>query len=191
VSLGEAMRDGELMLEPLAEAHREPLRAACAEDPEIWAIYPMCFFGEHFDPAFDKCLRPGSFGFAVLLADDLLGMSSYLDVEPKHGSVQIGRTYFVPRVRGTGINGRVKRLMLDRAFASGFHRAEFKVDTRNSRSMAAIEKIGAVREGTLRKNLVTWTGYQRDTAVYSILTEEWARLRGEPRPPEECSKEVM
>jgi RimJ/RimL family protein N-acetyltransferase len=104
-------------------------------------------------------------------------MSSYLDIEPKHGSVQIGRTFFVPRVRGTGINERVKRLMLDRAFGSGFHRAEFKVDTRNGRSMAAIEKLGAVREGTLRKNLVTWTGFQRDTAVYSILAEEWDRLR--------------
>jgi RimJ/RimL family protein N-acetyltransferase len=171
------MSDAELSLEPLAEAHREPLRAACAEDPDIWAIYPMCFYGERFDPAFDKCLRPGSTGFAISLGDDLVGMSSYLDIEPKHGSVQIGRTYFVPRVRGSGINARVKRLMLDRAFASGFERAEFKVDTRNARSMAAIEKLGAVREGTLRQNLITWTGYRRDTAVYSILAREWERLR--------------
>jgi RimJ/RimL family protein N-acetyltransferase len=178
VTLADPMQDGEVRLEPLAEAHREPLRSACAEDPDIWAIYPMSFFGEHFDPAFDKCLRGGSAGFAILSGSDLVGMSSYLDIEPKHGSVQIGRTYFVPRVRGSGINGIVKRLMLDRAFASGFHRAEFKVDTRNGRSMAAIEKLGAVREGTLRKNLVTWTGYQRDTAVYSILADEWERLRG-------------
>jgi RimJ/RimL family protein N-acetyltransferase len=79
----------------------------------------------------------------------------------------------VPRVRGTGINARVKRLMIDRAIACGFHRIEFKVDTRNGRSMAAIAKLGAVNEGILRKNLVTWTGYRRDTAVYSILAEEW------------------
>ncbi len=177
MNLADPMRDGDVRLEPLAEAHREPLRRACAEDPDVWAIYPMCFFGEHFDPAFDKCLRPGSVAFAVHSGDELVGMSSYLDVEPKHGSVQIGRTYFAPRMRGTGFNGRVKRLMLERAYAAGFHRVEFKVDTRNGRSMAAIEKLGAVREGTLRKNLVTWTGYQRDTAVYSILADEWERLR--------------
>ena len=177
MNLADPMEDGEVRLEPMEERHREPLRRACAEDPDIWAIYPMRFFGEHFDPAFNKCLRPGSVAFAVFSGDDLVGMSSYLDVEPKHGSVQIGRTYFAPRLRGTGFNAQVKRLMLDRAFAAGFRRAEFKVDTRNGRSMAAIAKLGAVHEGTLRKNLVTWTGYMRDTAVYSILSEEWERLR--------------
>ncbi len=178
MSLAAPMADGEVRLEPLAEAHREPLRRACAEDPDIWAIYPMSFFGEAYDGAFDKCLRPGNTaGFAVYLRNELVGMSSYLDVEAKHGSVQIGRTYFVPRLRGTGFNARVKRLMLDRAFESGFRRAEFKVDTRNARSMAAILKLGAIQEGTLRKNLVTWTGYVRDTAVYSILTDEWPALR--------------
>ncbi len=177
MNLADPMIDGEVRLEPLAETHREPLRQACAEDPDIWQIYPMCFFGAHFDPAFDKAVRLGSVGFAILQGGNLVGMSSYLDIEPKHGSVQIGRTYFAPRVRGSGINRIVKRLMLDRAFASGFHRVEFKVDTRNGRSMAAIAKLGAVHEGTLRKNLVTWTGYQRDTAVYSILADEWERLR--------------
>jgi RimJ/RimL family protein N-acetyltransferase len=138
----------------------------------------MSFIGGAYDAAFDKCLRPGNTaGFAVYLRNGLVGMSSYLDVEAKHGSVQIGRTYFVPRIRGTGFNAGVKRLMLDRAFDCGFRRAEFKVDTRNARSMAAILKLGAVHEGTLRKNLVTWTGYVRDTAVYSILADEWPALR--------------
>ena len=178
MNLADPMEDGEVRLEPLVEGHREPLRSACGEDPDIWQIYPMSFFGEHFDPAFEKCLRPGSVGFAILQRGELVGMSSYLDIEPKHGSVQIGRTYFVPRVRGSGLNAAVKRLMLARAYAAGFHRVEFKVDTRNGRSMAAIEKLGAVREGTLRKNLVTWTGYQRDTAVYSILREEWEARSG-------------
>jgi RimJ/RimL family protein N-acetyltransferase len=178
VNLASPMADGDVRLEPLTEAHREPLRRACAEDPDIWQIYPMSFFGDGFDPAFDKCLRPGnSTGFAAFLHDEMVGMSSYLDIETKHGSVQIGRTFFVPRVRGSGLNRRVKQLMLERAFATGFRRAEFKVDTRNGRSMAAIEKLGAVREGTLRKNLVTWTGYIRDTAVYSILADEWPALK--------------
>ena len=178
MSLAAPMAEGEVRLEPLREEHREPLRRACAEDPEIWQIYPMSFFGDAFDAAFVKCLRPGNTsGLAAFLNDDLAGMSSYLDIEEKHGSVQIGRTYFIPSVRGTGFNRRVKRLMLDRAFASGFRRAEFKVDTRNRRSIAAIEKLGATYEGTLRKNLITWTGYVRDTAVYSILADEWPALK--------------
>ena len=173
MNLADPMQEGEVRLEPLQERHREELRRVCAEDPDIWAIYPMCFYGDRFDQAFDKCLRPGSVAFAVYSHGDLAGMSSYLDVEPKHGSVQIGRTYFAPRFRGTGFNAAVKRLMLDRAFGAGFRRAEFKIDTRNRRSMAAVEKLGAIAEGTLRKNLITWTGYVRDTAVYSILAEEW------------------
>ncbi len=173
MTLAAPMAEGELRLEPLAEAHREPLRRACAKDPAIWTIYPMSFGGEHFDASFDKCLRGDTVPFAILLGGELVGMSSYLDVAAKHGSVQIGRTYFVPRVRGSGVNARVKRLMLSRAFASGFRRVEFKVDTRNGRSMAAIAKMGAVHEGVLRRNLVTWTGFVRDTAVYSILADEW------------------
>ena len=178
MSLAAPMAEGEVRLEPLREEHREALRRACAEDPDIWQIYPMSFIGDDFDPAFDKCLRSGNTAaLAALLGSDVAGMSSYLDIETKHGSVQIGRTYFVPRVRGTGFNARVKRLMIDRAFASGFRRVEFKVDTRNARSMAAIMKLGAVHEGVLRKNLVTWTGYARDTAVYSILADEWPALK--------------
>ncbi len=178
MTLAAPMAGGEVRLEPLREEHREALRQACAEDPDIWQIYPMSFIGEAFDPAFDKCLRPGNtVPFAVFLGADLAGMSSYLDIETKHGSVQIGRTYFVPRLRGTGFNAAVKRLMIDRAFASGFRRVEFKVDTRNGRSMAAIAKLGAVHEGVLRKNLITWTGYVRDTAIYSILPDEWPALK--------------
>ncbi len=172
------MRDGELHLGLLDEEHREPLRAACAEDPAIWEIYPYSFFGEHFDAAFDSCLgRTREQAFAVHENGSLVGMSSYLGVDEPNRVLEMGRTYFVPRVRGTGLNRRVKQLMLDRAFASGFTRVEFRVDTRNGRSMAAVEKLGAVREGTLRRNRITWTGHVRDTAVFAILADEWQPAR--------------
>jgi RimJ/RimL family protein N-acetyltransferase len=167
------MRDGTIRLEPLGEEHREPLRAACAEDPDIWHIYPCSFLGEHFDAAFESCLgRPRERGFAAFDDGSLVGMTSYLGIDEGQHVLEIGRTYFAPRVRGTGFNGRVKRLMLDRAFGAGYTRVEFRIDTRNSRSMAAVEKLGAVREGTLRRNRVTWTGYVRDTAIYAILADE-------------------
>ncbi len=85
----------------------------------------------------------------------------------------IGGTYIEPSVRGTGFNATMKWLMIDHAFAQGFWRTEFTIVTRNVRSIAAVEKMGAVREGTMRKNRVTWTGYVRDTALFSILKDEW------------------
>jgi len=63
--------------------------------------------------------------------------------------------------------------MIDRAFACGFTRIEIRVDTRNSRSMAAVLKLGATHEGTLRRNRITWTGYVRDTAIFGLLKDEW------------------
>lgn len=179
MSLAAPMSDGEISIEPLAQQHREALRAACAEDAEIWQIYPVSFAGDAFDDAFEACLgQAGQASFAILLANQLVGMSSYLGIDRANRALEIGRTYIAPHVRGTGLNGRVKRLMLIRAFAEGFMRVEFRVDTRNGRSMAALEKLGAVREGTLRRNRVTWTGFTRDTAVYSLLADEWRDSSG-------------
>ena len=64
-------------------------------------------------------------------------------------------------------------VMLEHAFASGALRVQFRVDTRNKRSQAAVAKLGAVREGVLRRDRLTWTGYVRDTVVFSILDHEW------------------
>jgi RimJ/RimL family protein N-acetyltransferase len=179
MSLAGPMAEGELSLEPLTEAHREPLRIACAADPEIWEIYPSSYFGEHFDRSFQSCLAPGPhIPFAIFQQGTLVGMSSFLAVDEGNRSVEIGRTYVVPEVRGGGLNGRVKQLMLARAFGAGLTRVEFRIDTRNARSMAAVEKLGAVREGKLRRNRITLTGYMRDTAVYSILVDEWRFTAG-------------
>ena len=60
---------------------------------------------------------------------------------------------------------------------TGFSRVEFRVDGRNARSQAAMTKLGAVREGTLRKDVPIWNGYVRDTVVYSILRDEWRKDR--------------
>ena len=87
--------------------------------------------------------------------------------------MEIGGTYIEPSMRGTGFNDAMKTLMIDHAFASGFRRIEFRVDTRNQRSAAAVRKLGAQLDGTLRKNVVTWTGYVRDTYVFSIFKDEW------------------
>jgi RimJ/RimL family protein N-acetyltransferase len=174
VTLADPMQEGELRLEPLAEHHRAALKAACAEDHEIWAIYASSYDPDHFDASFDLILaRPSWRAFAIFLGERLVGMSCFLGIEPERGVLEIGNTYYAPGVRGTGLNERVKRLMLERAFGSGFRRVEFRVDSRNKRSQAAMAKIGGVREGVLRQDRVTWTGHVRDTILFSILADEW------------------
>jgi RimJ/RimL family protein N-acetyltransferase len=76
-------------------------------------------------------------------------------------------------MRGTGFNRRIKDLMLNRAYRCGFRRIEFRVDARNTRSQAALAKLGAVREGVLRADRITWTGHVRDTVLFSVLAHEW------------------
>ncbi|HEX7819421.1 MAG TPA: GNAT family protein [Sphingobium sp.] len=177
--LAEAMADGDVRLLPFLAEHRDPLRAACAKDAAIWDIYPVNMLGEGLDEKIARFHGGGWVGFALFQDDTLVGTTSYMNVDAANGSVEIGGTYIEPSVRGGDFNRRIKRLMLDRAFDAGFRRVQFNVDTRNSRSMAALLKLGAVQEGVLRRHRVTWTGYVRDTAVFAILADEW-REQGSP-----------
>ncbi|WP_328805066.1 GNAT family N-acetyltransferase [Parasphingopyxis marina] len=178
--LATALHDGPVSLVPFDDRYREGLRAACAADTEIWEIYPFSMAGEHFDTALERVLafhRTDSWVPMIALGreDEVVGMSSYIGPDGTHGVVEIGGTYIVPALRGTGYNYTMKRLMIDHAVTCGFTRIEFRVDTRNKRSMAAVLKLGATHEGTLRKNRITWTGYVRDTAVFGLLADEWTK----------------
>jgi RimJ/RimL family protein N-acetyltransferase len=170
------MEEGDLRLEPLAKAHRADLKAACSADPEIWTIYAISYDPEHFDASFDALLvRSNGRAFAISLDGSLVGMSCYIGVDTQRGVLEIGNTYYVPGLRGTGLNRRVKDLMIGGAIDCGFRRIEFRVDSRNARSQGAMAKLGAVREGVIRAERITWTGHVRDTVLFSILADEWAR----------------
>ena len=173
--LAAVLEEGPVRLEPFAAHHMEPLRAACAEDQDIWKIYPVNMLDDGFDQAMAQFHKFDSWvQFAAIDArtNTLVGMTNYINPD-QFGVVEIGGTYIRPAARATEFNGLMKRLLINHAFAHGFHRIEFRVDTRNVRSMAAVLKLGAVHEGTLRKNRVTWTGYIRDTAVFGLLKTEW------------------
>ena len=171
----EAPMAGEGCRAMLFDEHwRAPLKAACAEDLEIWPIYSISFDPDYFDESIDlfsKAKRNRT--FVLFEGDELAGMSSFLGIEEGRGVLEIGGTYYRPKFRGTGFNRRVKDMMLRRAFDCGFRRIEFRVDDRNKRSQAAMAKLGAVREGLLRADRVTWTGHVRDTVLFSILKDEW------------------
>ena len=158
------------------EQWREPLKAACAEDSEIWQIYANNFGPDGFGASIDLYVgNPRNRTFVLFEGDELAGMSSYLGIDEARGVLEIGGTYYRPHLRGTGFNRRVKNMMLRRAFDCGFRRVEFRVDARNQRSQAAMAKLGAEREGVMRADRITWTGHVRDTVLFSILKDEWER----------------
>ena len=168
------MEEGDLCLVPFRAEHVEPLLEACARDMDIWEIYPVNMLDADAEATLERFRgEQGWVRFTVLLDGAVIGTTSYINPDPANGTVMIGGTYIEPSARGTGANRRMKELMIDHAIGCGFWRIEFTVDTRNERSMAAMEKLGAQREGILRKNRVTWTGYVRDTALYAILADEW------------------
>ncbi|WP_353227179.1 GNAT family protein [Novosphingobium sp.] len=171
-----ALSEGDLALVPLAAEHREGLRAACAADDEIWQVYPFNYRGADFDPQFDRLIGGGPQRrcFAVLHDRALVGMTAWIDAGQPGWAIEIGNSYIVPALRGTGFNRRMKQLLIDHAFACGLERVVFKVDQRNARSQAAVIKLGATREGVLRHERKTWTGWVRDTVVFSLLRSEWA-----------------
>jgi RimJ/RimL family protein N-acetyltransferase len=160
--------------ELFTEAHRETLKAACAEDGDIWQLYANNFGPDGFDASIDLYVgNPRNRTFVLFDGDELAGMSSFLGIDEGRGVLEIGGTYYRPHLRGTGFNRRVKSMMLERAFSAGFRRVEFRVDRRNGRSQAAMKKLGAVREGVMRADRITWTGHVRDTVLFAILKAEW------------------
>ncbi|HEX8446399.1 MAG TPA: GNAT family protein [Sphingomonas sp.] len=167
---------GALHLEQLDDRHRDALRALCPADDPVWAIFPSSYAPDRFDASF-AALRadPGRRPFALFADGTMVGMSGYLNIDAANHVIEIGGTYLTPAARGTGLNRPIKDALIGRAFAAGFNRVEFRIDVRNTRSIAAVEKLGAVREGVLRKQRITWTGHVRDTAVYAILADEWPR----------------
>jgi RimJ/RimL family protein N-acetyltransferase len=160
--------------QPFSEIHRASLKAACAEDRDIWAIYANNFGPDGFDASIDHYLANSNNRTFVLFAgDELAGMSSFLGIDDGRQVLEIGGTYYRPQIRGTGFNRKAKDMMLRRAFACGIRRVQFRVDSRNQRSQVAMIKIGAIREGLLRADRITWTGHVRDTVLFSVLAEEW------------------
>lgn len=112
------------------------------------------------------------------LAGRLIGSSSYLHVDGPNRRLEIGHTWYVESVRRTGVNTEAKLLLLHHAFETlGCVAVEFRTHFFNSRSRAAIERLGAKLDGILRSHQLLADGSRRDTVVYSILDIEWPAVR--------------
>jgi RimJ/RimL family protein N-acetyltransferase len=167
-------------LEPLREAHAPDLLAA-GEDPSVWTYLmeaPRSL--EQMRGLIERALQAQRSGrevpFAIIevATGKAIGSTRYEDILPAHRSLEIGWTWLGVPWQRTARNTQCKLMLLRHAFETlGAVRVQLKADTRNRRSCAAIERIGAVYEGTLRKHRILPDGYIRDSALYSIVRDEW------------------
>ena len=110
-------------------------------------------------------------------AGTVVGTTSLGDVDVVNERIHLGWTLYGSRWWGTAVNPECKLLLLGHAFDLGFGRVKIQTDAVNARSQAAIAKLGATREGVLRRHTRRADGSFRDTVVFSILRDEWPAVR--------------
>lgn len=172
-------------LEPLGPQHLTDLFQA-SRDPEIWEFLPTPWprtpeeLRGWYDSAQVVKSRGEEFPFAIidLETGKAVGSTRYLDLFPQHRRIEIGWTWLGRAYWRTALNTECKYLLLKYAFED-LHciRMQLKTDLRNERSQKAIERIGAMREGVLRKAVIVKDNYQRWSVYYSILDEEWPQVK--------------
>jgi RimJ/RimL family protein N-acetyltransferase len=107
-----------------------------------------------------------------------IGVTCYLDIRPRDRALEIGFTWLGKAHQGSRVNPECKYLLFRHAFDDQKAvRVQLKTDLRNIQSQRAIEKLGAVREGVLRKHMIRPDGYIRDTVLYSVTCDEWPAVR--------------
>ncbi len=170
-------------LEPYADVLREELSAALDVDPDSWNLLVGSAFGPAFDVWWASWSGQQAAGQATCFAvrdqatGRLVGTTALFEFQPKHHRLELGAIFYRPEARGGRINPACKRLLLGHAFEAGALRVEILTDALNLRSRAAIAKLGAVEEGTLRAHKMTHTGRLRDTALFSIIHTDWPSVR--------------
>src|SRR5688500_18312549 len=158
---------------------------AAAADPELWrsSLTPIAsvkFMQDDVDAALEAQRGGSALPFAALDASsgEVIGSTRFGNIDVANRHVEIGWTWLRRDRQRTACNTEAKYLMLRHAFDElGCIRVELKTDALNARSRAAILRIGAVEEGTLRAHLKTSMGRMRDSVYYSILDREWPAVR--------------
>lgn len=169
-------------LEPLRAEHAQGLYLQGQYAPD-WAWLPRSCFLDVADVRqwIDEALAaPSQVPFVMLdqRKGRTLGSTRYLNISVEHRRLEIGWTWLGREWQGTGVNAEAKYLLLEHAFEKlGCRRVEFKTDARNQRSLRALEKLGAVREGVLRKHMVAQGGEPRDSVYFSVVDDEWPGLK--------------
>lgn len=180
------LSDQGIRLEPLALAHEQGLRNAAA-DGELWRIRvtsvpePENTRG-YIETALKMREAGHRFAFAVVeeATGTVLGSTSFHDIIPEVKRVEIGYTWYARRVQRTHVNTTCKLLMMGHAFDTlGCHVVGWRTDNFNYASQAAIERLGAKKDGVIRGHALRRDGTIRDTVMYSLRAGEWPEVRAQ------------
>ena len=173
-------------LEPLTTLHADGLRAA-AMDGELWKLRITSVPEPHeVEDYIERAIemRPGRFAFAVIDSGSgqVIGTTSYHDIMPAVDRVEIGYTWYARSHQRTHVNTSCKLMLLTHAFETlGCAVVGLRTDNFNHASQAAIERLGAKRDGVLRHHALRRDGTVRDTVMYSIVRGEWAEIKAHLR----------
>lgn len=174
-----------VVLEPISEAHTQGLFAA-GRNHEDWRYLPIPEFTALEDAhrwveqALQLVAREMHYTFVLVHAKTgaVIGSSRYMNIRERDRGVEIGYSWLAREHQRTAANTEAKLLLLANAFERcGALRVELKTDSRNIRSQKAIERIGAKREGILRKHMIAQHDYVRDSVLYSIVDDEWPGIK--------------
>jgi RimJ/RimL family protein N-acetyltransferase len=173
-----------IRLEPMRRLHAPALLEA-GRDQAIWSWMPARpLTAESMDRWLEKAVQAESQGreypfVVVRLADNrVIGSTRYLDVQADDRAVEIGWTWYSPDTWGGVVNPEAKYLLMRHAF-DDWHaiRVALKTDVNNLHSQAAIKKLGARYEGTLRNQRIRPDGSYRDTVIFSVIESEWPTVK--------------
>lgn len=168
-------------LEPLDENdHFEGLASAIA-DGELWKLEVTTVpHPDDLGPYFEEAKRRTELGIDLPFATidgstgEVVGSTRFRQIEAAHHRVEVGATFIAASAQRTHINSAAKLLMMRHAFDTwGANRVEYLTDVLNDRSRAAIKRIGARPEGILRNHMLMPDGRIRNSAIYSVTSEEW------------------
>lgn len=179
------LENGRVRIEPLELRHIEFLKPIALKHSDLLKFSPPKFGTEEFLKAYvekNTALREQNLKYPFAIFDKeqnvYAGSSSFMNISVGDLRLEIGSTWLGKEFQRTGLNRNCKFLMMQYVFEDlKFERLEFKTDKRNLQSQKAIEQIGGVYEGALRSHTVMSDGFRRDTVYYSILKNEWPRLK--------------
>ena len=175
-----------IKLVPLALAHEAGLREAAA-DGELWNIRVTSVpepdqTRKYIDDALSMREAGNRFAFAVLdsASGAVLGSSSYHDILPAVKRLEIGYTWYAKRCQRTNVNTTAKLLLMTHAFETlGCNVVGWRTDNFNFASQAAIERLGARKDGVIRGHAMRRDGSIRDTVMYSLRSGEWPEVKAQ------------
>ncbi|SFL95103.1 Protein N-acetyltransferase, RimJ/RimL family [Paenibacillus sp. 1_12] len=179
-----ALTGKRVKLVPLEQAHVQGLFAA-GNDPQIWTYLPSKMNAlEHMNELVLEALDAQENGLQLpftimdVQTNEIIGSTRFLNLSLPNKNLEIGWTWYSPKVWRTHVNTECKYLLLQYGFEElGLVRVQFRADARNERSNKAILRIGAKHEGTLRKDRILHNGFIRDTQQYSIIEAEWPGVK--------------